>query len=55
MTTTHRRWLAALAAILLLPALAACGDTWSGLRKDTGDNIQATGNALEKAGEKVKP
>lgn len=35
-------------------ALSACGDTWSGVKKDTGENMQKTGTAIEKAGEKVK-
>ncbi len=35
-------------------ALGACGDTWSGAKKDTGENMQKTGAAIEKAGEKVK-
>lgn len=34
--------------------LGACGDTWRGVKKDTGDNLEATGEAMEKAGEKVK-
>ncbi|MCB1786721.1 MAG: entericidin EcnAB [Chromatiaceae bacterium] len=34
--------------------LAGCGDTWSGLKKDTGDNMEAAGKAVEEAGEKVK-
>lgn len=33
---------------------AACGDTWRGLKTDTGQNVEATGEALEKAGEKIK-
>jgi len=42
--------------VLLLPVLlAACGDTWRGARQDTGQNVEATGKALEKAGEAVKP
>lgn len=35
-------------------ALAACGDTWRGFKTDTGENVEATGEALEKAGEKIK-
>jgi predicted small secreted protein len=40
---------------LLTVTLAACGDTWEGLKQDTGDNLEATGDALEDAGEAVKP
>jgi predicted small secreted protein len=44
-----------LTAILLAAlALAGCGDTWQGVKKDTGENIEATGEAIEKAGEKIK-
>ena len=35
-------------------ALGACGDTWRGVKKDTGENLEKTGGALEKAGEKIK-
>ncbi|MBE7637790.1 hypothetical protein GUA87_13115 [Sneathiella sp. P13V-1] len=34
--------------------LGACGDTWGGLKKDTGENMERTGGALEDAGTKVK-
>lgn len=34
--------------------LAGCGDTWHGVKKDTGDNMEAAGKAIEEAGEKVK-
>jgi uncharacterized lipoprotein YehR (DUF1307 family) len=43
-----------LTAAVLAVAISGCGDTWEGLKKDTGDNMEATGEALEKAGEKVK-
>lgn len=48
-----RRLLAA-AALLAPLLLAACGDTWRGLKKDTGENLEKTGQAIEKAGGKVK-
>ena len=35
-------------------ALGGCSNTWSGVKKDTGDNMEATGSAIERAGEKVK-
>jgi predicted small secreted protein len=34
--------------------LAACGDTWSGMKEDTGDNMEAVGDATSDAGEEVK-
>ena len=46
-----------LAAMLvgMAASLAACGDTWRGLKQDTGQNMEKTGEAIEKAGEAVKP
>jgi hypothetical protein len=39
------RW--AILAIFVLPLfLSACGDTWSGAKEDTQDNINATKRAL---------
>jgi predicted small secreted protein len=44
-----------LALIALLPLfLAACGDTWRGLKEDTGDNLESTGEAMEDAGDAVR-
>jgi predicted small secreted protein len=39
---------------LLTVTLAACGDTWRGMKKDTGENLEATGEAIEDAGEAVR-
>jgi predicted small secreted protein len=36
-------------------ALSACGDTWRGLKEDTGENLEKTGEAMEDAGAAVKP
>ena len=44
---------AALASLTLFLALAGCGDTWRGAKKDTGENMQKTGETIEEAGEKV--
>ena len=42
------------ALILLFGSmLAACGNTWSGLKEDTGENMEATGNAMSGAGDKL--
>lgn len=46
---------ALLVAALMMAALAACGETWRGLKQDTGENLEATGEVIERAGEKVKP
>jgi len=44
-----------LAVLLLTLTLAACGETWSGMRTDTGRAMEATGETIEGAGEAVKP
>jgi len=44
-----------LAVFLLTVTLAACGETWSGMRTDTGRAMEATGEAIERGGEAVKP
>jgi len=49
-----RRIIASLFILSFATALAACSDTWSGVKKDTGENMQTTGGAIESAGEKVK-
>lgn len=49
------RWLRVVLGLALLVSVAACGDTWSGVKKDTGENLEKTGQAIEKAGEKVSP
>jgi hypothetical protein len=53
-TAKSLRW-TVLASCLLLPlGLAACGDTWSGLKKDTGENLEKTGDAIEDAGKSIQ-
>jgi len=49
-----RRLLASLLVVSFAIGLSACGDTWRGVKKDTGENMESTGNAIENAGEKVK-
>ena len=41
-------------AIVFVGAMAGCSDTWKGIKKDTGENMEATGEAIEKTGEKIK-
>lgn len=48
-------WKNLVLAALMLVGLAACGDTWQGMKEDTGENMEATGKAMEDAGEKVQP
>jgi predicted small secreted protein len=40
--------------VLFGSLLAACGDTWSGLKQDTGENMEAVGDTVSDAGEEVK-
>ena len=41
-------------ATLIVISLSGCGDTWSGLKKDTGENMEAAGDAIENAGRKIR-
>ncbi|MGB5453702.1 MAG: hypothetical protein WBM71_09500 [Sedimenticolaceae bacterium] len=43
-----------LMAVVLVVAMTGCGDTWKGIKKDTGENMEAAGKAIEKTGEKIK-
>jgi hypothetical protein len=43
-----------LLSLVLGLGLAACGDTWRGMKQDTGENLEAVGGGMEKAGENVK-
>lgn len=49
-----RRLIVSLFVLSFALALGACGDTWRGVKKDTGENLENTGSAIERAGEKVK-
>ena len=50
-----RRLILSFVLLCFATTLASCGDTWNGVKKDTGENLEATGNAMHNAGEKVKP
>ena len=39
--------------LMLTIGLAGCGDTWRGVKKDTGENLKKTGEAIEDAGEEI--
>jgi len=52
--TALRRILAIFSVLALAVSISACGDTWRGVKKDTGDNLETTGEALEKGGENIK-
>ena len=43
-----------LAVSLLTVGLAACSETWEGAKEDTRENVKATGQGIEKAGEKIQ-
>lgn len=49
-----RKIIVSLFILSLAGAVGACGDTWSGVKKDTGENLEKTGSAIERAGENVK-
>jgi len=49
-----RRLIFSLFILSFAAALGGCGDTWRGLKSDTGENMEKTGSAIEKTGEKVK-
>jgi predicted small secreted protein len=49
-----RRIIVSIFILSFVSALGACGDTWRGVKKDTGENMEKTGGAIESAGEKVK-
>ena len=52
--TMQTRPLAVLALVSALAlTLAACSDTWSGLKKDTTENMETTGNAISKVGNDI--
>jgi predicted small secreted protein len=50
-----RRLILSVVLLSFATALAGCGDTWRGVKKDTGENLETTGNAVHDAGQKVKP
>ena len=49
-----RRLVTSLFILSFAIGLSACGDTWRGVKKDTGQNMEKTGSAIENAGEKVQ-
>jgi predicted small secreted protein len=49
-----RRLILSLFVLSFVSALGACSDTWHGLKKDTGENMEKTGGAIENAGGSVK-
>ncbi|MDA0675163.1 MAG: hypothetical protein O3A88_02150 [Proteobacteria bacterium] len=53
MTTMTRRLLL-VAALTAATVLGACGDTWRGVKKDTGENVSATGAAVERTGDAIR-
>ena len=48
------RWLSVVWLGSLALGLAACGDTWEGVKRDTGQNMEAVGETVDKTGEKVE-
>ena len=50
-----RRLIISLFVLSFATALAGCGDTWRGMKKDTGENLEKSGEAVSGAGKKVQP
>lgn len=50
-----RRLIVSLFILSFATALAGCGDTWRGVKKDTGENMEKSGEAVSGAGKKVQP
>jgi hypothetical protein len=42
------RIIVSLFLLSLATSVAACSDSWKGAKKDTGDNLRTTGNAISK-------
>jgi predicted small secreted protein len=51
---SFHRILAIASVLALATSVTACGDTWRGVKKDTGDNLETSGKALERGGENLK-
>lgn len=49
-----KRFCAIAFALTFTLGLSACGDTWDGIKKDSKENAEAAGEAIEDAGEKVQ-
>ncbi len=49
-----RRIILSLFVLSFVSALGACSDTWHGVKKDTGENMEKAGGAIESAGGSVK-
>lgn len=45
---------ATLALFLTMMAIAACSDTWSGVKEDTRENTQAVGQGVQDLGKKIE-
>ena len=51
---SRKHILTSLAVLFSLGLLASCGNTWDGAKQDTKENVEATGEAIEKSGEAIK-
>jgi predicted small secreted protein len=50
-----RKAILTLAALSVATLMSACGDTWHGAKKDTGENMNSVGSSIDRAGDRVKP
>jgi predicted small secreted protein len=51
----HRKMIAFGLVSLFAVTMAGCENTWHGVKKDTGENLESSGKAIEEAGQKVEP
>ncbi len=49
-----RKAILTLAALSVATLVGACSDTWHGMKKDTGDNMNSVGSSIDNAGDRVK-
>lgn len=40
--------------VLFVWSLAACGNTWSGMKEDTGQNMESVGESMDQTGDELQ-
>lgn len=50
----HKKLILAVLALSLAGLVSGCGNTWRGVKEDTSRTMDSAGNAVVKAGEKLK-
>jgi Entericidin EcnA/B family. len=49
-----KRMSAALTVLALVSVIAACSETWSGVKEDTRENTRAVGQGVQDVGKKIE-